>query len=172
MTNGDLSLEQLKKYKKIFVRHLKEDGIYIAVRRTFIKRNITFNQYMTEKKKDSDVIAGAVDTLWSIASSSIGGFRGNANVTASLFMIGLLTDSDFKELFDKHIYRLDKVISDMVKSEINYLFNSSLEDDWSNGRISSDIAEKLNNFIICNNYGSIITSRNQSLINCCRFNNK
>lgn len=170
MTNGDLSVEQIKEYKKIFIRHLKENGIYNVVRRNFMQLNISFYQYLVERKFNNNVIAGAVDTLWSIANASIGNYRrGDANVICSLFMMGILTDNSFKELLRKDVYQIDKEISSVIKTELNYLFNSALEEDWKLKRISPDIAERLNTFIINNDYMSIITSREKSMMNNCRF---
>jgi hypothetical protein len=70
MLNSDLSPEQVRIYKKIFIRHLKEDYIYNVVKSNcFTKRNLTFYDHVTKSKGSNHLIAGLVDTIWGLINS-------------------------------------------------------------------------------------------------------
>ena len=153
MLNCNLSNEQVGKFKRIFTRHLKENGIYSVVKSNcFTKRNLTFYRHITCVKGRNHLIVGLVDTIWGLINSvpKIEGFQ--ANVKASIVLLGIVTDKDFFNLCketgeDEYVIR--QFIKQAINREISYLFDS-VSDVWENNLVTIEDAKKINEILLLN----------------------
>ena len=169
MFNRDLSEEQVGKFKKIFIRHLKENGIYSVVKSNcFTKRNITFYGHITIVKGSNHLILGLVDTIWGLINSmpQIDGF--SANVKASIVLMNIAMDEDFLDLCKTTGERegtIKKLINQTIVNEILYLFDS-IPHVWKDNLVSIEDAKKINEILLSHENGRYLTSEKESLMYC------
>jgi hypothetical protein len=165
--NSDLSPEQVRIYKKIFIRHLKEDCIYNVVKSNcFTKRNLTFYDHVTKSKGSNHLIGGLVDTIWGLINSmpQIEGFT--ANVKASLILMEIAMDEDFFDLCKttgENDEVIKKLISQIVSNELSFLFDS-ITGVWEDNLVSIEDAKKINSILLSFDNGSHFTSRRKQLM--------
>ncbi len=142
--NNELENENLKLYKKIFCRHLKELGIYgVVLKNYFHKHNYTFDFHVRNKHGSSDVISECVSTLWGPVNESFQCAGLGGGIKASLFLIKVITDKDFINVFSKFKYfvltKFNSEINDSVKRELGYV--SGLETAyWIENVTNADIS--------------------------------
>ena len=171
MLNSDLSPEQVRIYKKIFIRHLKEDYIYNVVKSNcFTKRNITFYDHVTKSKGSNHLILGLVDTIWGLINSisQIEGFM--ANVKASIILMEIAMDEDFFDLCKttgENDEVIKKLINQAVSNELSYLFDS-VSGVWEDNLVSIEDAKKINNILLSFDNGRHFTCRREQLM--CHIN--
>lgn len=117
-------------FKKIFIRHLKENGLYFSVAKNFFnKRRITFDYYFFEQNRGCYLFREAVDVIWKIINISTGGLRAKASV----FLMDLLSDENIERIVNdsnpgatiSH-YELELTLLDSLIVELNYLVNEDV----------------------------------------------
>ena len=169
MFNCNLSEEQVGKFKRIFTRHLKENGIYSIVKSScFTKRNITFYDHITFAKGSNHLIAGLVDTIWGPISSMphawYSGFA--ANVKASIILMEIAMDENFFDLCKTTGEReevIKRQIDFVVRNELSYLFDS-VGNVWKDNLVSIEDAKKINKILLSFDNGKLFTVKREQLM--------
>jgi hypothetical protein len=167
MFNCNLSNEQVGKFKRIFTRHLKENGIYSVVKSNcFTKRNLTFYRHVTCVKGSNHLIAGLVDTIWGLINSipNTEGFQ--ANVKASIVLLGIAMDEDFFNLCketgeDEYVIR--QFIKQTITNEISYLFDS-VADVWEDNLVTIEDAKKINEILLLHENGRTLSCKIENML--------
>ena len=145
--NKELTDENVAIYKRIVTRHLKELGIYTAVKRGFFsKHNFSFDYYIRNNKAFSAIVCNAVGVLWAMVDSAVKTPR----FAASVFLMKVLSDEAFFEMVAsqcKDKERARQVILSTIRDEVNYL-SSRDNDSWTNvtveyANIIYDIAKRV-----------------------------
>lgn len=104
-------------FKKIFFRHLKENGLYYSVTKNFFgKRRMTFDYYFFCLNSGYHLFGGAIDVIWKIINSSTG-----SRIKASIFLMDLLSDKNIECIVRRKHSEIEERLFDALTVELNYL---------------------------------------------------
>lgn len=126
---GSFNEKSRELFKKTFLRHLKENGLYFSIAKNYFnKKRITFDYYFFCMNSECYLFHGAVDVIWKIINSSTGGLRAKS----SIFLMDLLSDKNIeciiKESFGTS-YSHDETktsLFDALIVELTYLANEDV----------------------------------------------